>query len=104
MTWWMSHRWSENTCASHSIVRALWADIEESRLVGQGRFVGMLAGRGALRPDLTVEAGRDGLWALCSLAVFDMLVETRGWPVEKCEEWLTAALQRLLLPTAHPPA
>ncbi len=85
-------------------LRALWTDIEESRLVGQGRFVGMLAARGALRPDVNAEEGRDGLWALCSLAVFDMLVETRGWGVEQYEEWLTAALQRLLLPTADPAA
>ena len=57
----------------------------------------MLAERGALRPGLTVEEGRDGLWALCSLAVYDMLVETRRWPEERYLAWLTRSLDGLLL-------
>jgi AcrR family transcriptional regulator len=76
---------------------ALWREIEEARLQGQGRFVGMLAERGMLRPGLSVEEGRDGLWALCSVAVWDMLVETRGWSVEQYQAWLTEMLQGLLL-------
>lgn len=76
---------------------ALWREIEASRLEGQGRFVGMLASRGVLRSGLSVEDGRDGLWALCSVAVFDMLVNTRGWPVERYERWLAARLLDLLL-------
>lgn len=83
---------------------ALWREIEASRLTGQGGFVGMLAGRGALRAGLSVEEGRDGLWALTSLAVFDMLVGTCGWPVEKYEAWLATALQNLLLGSADPTA
>jgi AcrR family transcriptional regulator len=78
----------------------LWSDIETRRLEGQGRFVGMLAERGALRPDLSVEEARDGLWTLCSLAVRDMLVETRGWRDERYQAWLARALQDLLLPPA----
>ena len=57
----------------------------------------MLAERGALRPGLTVEAGRDGLWTLCSLAVHDMLVMTRGWSSDRYEAWLAARLIGLLL-------
>ncbi len=83
--------------ASDPELGALWTEIETSRLHGQGRFVGMLAERAALRAGLSVEEGRDGLWALCSLAVFDMLVETRGWSIERYQGWLTSALQHLLL-------
>lgn len=75
----------------------LWREIEASRLEGQGRFVGMLASRGALRPEISVEDGRDGLWALCSIAVYDMLVETLGWSVERYERWLADRLIDLLL-------
>ena len=57
----------------------------------------MLAGRGVLRPGLSVEEGRDGLWTLCSLAVYDLLVETRGWGVERYERWLADRLIDLLL-------
>ena len=50
------------------------------------------------RPGLSVEEGRDGLWTLTSLAVHDMLVVRRGWPVERYERWLANALAGLLLP------
>ena len=79
-------------------LRALWDEIESSRLVGQARFVGMLSERGALRADLSVEEGRDGLWTLCSLAVYDMLVGTLGWTAERYQHWLTERLTGLLLP------
>ena len=83
---------------------ALWSELENIRLIGQGRVVGMLAERGALRPGLSVEEGRDGLWTLCSLAVWDMLVETRGWSAERYQAWLTDALVALLLPPGAPAA
>ncbi len=79
-------------------LRTLWNSIETGRLKGQVRFVEMLAGRGALRPGLSVEDGRDGLWTLTSLAVHDMLVVTRGWSAERYERWLAEALAALLLP------
>jgi len=81
----------------------LWREIENFRLMGQGRFVGMLAKRGALRPGLSIEEGRDGLWALCSVAVYDMLVETRGWSQEQYQAWLTRALLDLLLDDSAAP-
>jgi AcrR family transcriptional regulator len=79
-------------------LRALWDEIESARLAGQGRFVGMLGERGALRPGLSVEDARDGLWTLASLAVYDMLVEARGWSAERYQAWLTESLAALLLP------
>ncbi len=84
--------------ATDPALQALWDEIEASRRMGQGRFVGMLAARGALRPGLTVDDGRDGLWALCSLAVYDMLVTTSGWTPDHYEQWLADGLQSLLLP------
>ena len=81
-------------------LRALWDEIEASRLAGQGRFVGMLGGRGALRKDASVELATDALWTLTSIAVFDMLVTTRGWSVERYEAWLAEALACALLPEA----
>ena len=83
--------------ASDPELRALWTEIEAGRLAGQGRFVGMLGERGVLRPGLSVDEARDGLWTLCSLSVYDMLVETRGWPVARYQDWLTRTLQHLLL-------
>ena len=82
-------------------LRELWEEMETWRLDGQGRFVGMLAEKGALRPGLSVQDARDVVWTLCSLAVHDLLVVERGWPVEHYQQWLTEALTRELLPVAQ---
>lgn len=79
-------------------LRALWDEIESGRLAGQGRFAGMLAERRVLRPGVSVEQARDLVWTLCSLAVHDLLVVSRGWTSERYQEWLAAALTRELLP------
>ena len=79
------------------MLKALWDEIEAGRLAGQGRFAGMLAERGSLRPDVSVEQARDVVWTLCSLAVYDLLVVSRGWTSERYQEWLATALARELL-------
>ncbi len=83
-------------------LKALWEELEAWRLSGQGRFVGMLAERGALRPGLAVQDAVDRVWTLCSLAVHDLLVVARGWSSERYQAWLTAALIRELLPEEPP--
>lgn len=84
-------------------LRTLWAEIEASRRAGQGRFVDMLDGRGVLRTDVGVEQATDVLWALTSIAVFDMLVTERGWSAKLYEAWLSEALTCALLPGSSPP-
>lgn len=84
-------------------LRRLWDEMEAWRLDGQGRFVGMLAERGALRPGLTVDVGIDIVWTVCSLAVYDLLVLGRGWSDERYQAWLTDALARELLASGAPP-
>jgi AcrR family transcriptional regulator len=79
-------------------LRAVWDEMEAWRLEGQGRFVSMLADKGALRPGLSVEEGRDVTWTLCSLAVHDLLVVERGWSLDDYLAWLTEALTHALLP------
>jgi hypothetical protein len=77
---------------------AVWAQLENERLNGLGRFAGLLADRGVLRPGLSVEEARDLLWTLNSLAVHDLLVLQRGWPPARYRDWLAAAVARELLP------
>jgi TetR/AcrR family transcriptional regulator, regulator of autoinduction and epiphytic fitness len=84
--------------ASDSELRSVWDEMEAWRLAGQGRFVAMLAGKGALRAGLSVEEARDVVWTLCSLEVHDLLVVERGWTPERYQEWLATALTRVLLP------
>jgi AcrR family transcriptional regulator len=84
--------------ASDLELRAVWDEMEAWRLDGQGRFVAMLAGKGALRVGLSVEEARDVAWTLCSLAVHDLLVVERGWTSETYQQWLASALTCALLP------
>ena len=81
-------------------LKDVWDEMEAWRLDGQGRFVTMLADKGALRAGLSVEEARDVVWTLCSLAVHDLLVVERGWTSEHYQEWLTSVLTFELLPDA----
>jgi AcrR family transcriptional regulator len=87
-----------NARATDPELEELWTSIEQRRLDGQTGFVRMLAGRGALRPGLSVEEGSDSLWVLTSLAVYDLLVTTRGWPEDRYRSWLAERLADVLLP------
>jgi AcrR family transcriptional regulator len=78
-------------------LRQLWDQMEAWRLDGQGRFVRMLADRGALRPGIEVGAAIDIAWTLCSLSVYDALVIGRGWGDERYQAWLSDSLARELL-------
>jgi AcrR family transcriptional regulator len=78
-------------------LQRLWDEMEAWRLDGHGRFVRMLADRGALRPNLPVEAAIDITWTLCALAVYDALVIARGWSDERYLTWLTDTITHALL-------
>jgi len=77
-------------------VARVWQELEAQRHAGQTRVAGLLASRGALRQDLSVERGGDLVWVLSSLAVYDLFTE-RGWTPEEYQAWLTSALSRDLL-------
>lgn len=83
--------------ATDAELKALWDEIEASRHAGQGRVVERLDGRGVLRPGVSVEAGRDIIWTLCSLSVYDSLVTVRGWTDDRYERWLARSLADQLL-------
>jgi TetR/AcrR family transcriptional regulator, regulator of autoinduction and epiphytic fitness len=76
--------------------------LEAQRLEGMGRFAQLLADRGALRPDLSVQEARDVLWTLNAHAVHDLLVVQRGWSPERYRDWLADTLARALLPDNQP--
>jgi AcrR family transcriptional regulator len=63
----------------------------------QGRIIESLAGKGALRTDLTVAEANDLLFTLNSGHVYHDLVQLCGWSPERFEVWLTATLQQQLL-------
>ena len=44
---------------------------------------------------------RDGLWAVLSIEVYDLLVHRAGWTARRYEQWLTDAIVRLLTPVGE---
>jgi AcrR family transcriptional regulator len=73
-------------------------EMDDFRLAGLGRFAGLLAERGVLRPGVSDVEARDVLWTLCSHATYDQLVTRLGWSPQRYERWLAETLVRALLP------
>ncbi|MQA81493.1 MAG: TetR family transcriptional regulator [Streptosporangiales bacterium] len=68
------------------------------RLHGMRRFAGLLAERGALRPDVSADRAADILWTVCAQASYDSLVTDRGWAPEEYRDWIAEVLAAALLP------
>lgn len=83
---------------------ALWAEGEQRRLRGVAPIVHSWAAAGALRQPLSERDALDILWSLMGADNYRLFVTERGWPPERYEKWLTAALKTLLLRKAPPNA
>ena len=79
----------------------LRADLAEQRLHGLTSFATLLAERGALKADLTIDKARDLIWTLCAQANYDALVTARQWSHTEYRKWLSDTLTAALL-TAEP--
>jgi AcrR family transcriptional regulator len=77
-------------------LRALWL---QGHLDAMRRAVEAIAVRGGLRPELSIEAATDTLYALTGTDVYRALVLERGWTTERYERWLFGAVCRELLAT-----
>jgi AcrR family transcriptional regulator len=75
----------------------------EQRYNGLRRFASLLAERGALRPDLSVDRAADVIWTLCAQSTFESLVTARGWTHHEYREWLGEMLADALLEKSEPP-
>jgi hypothetical protein len=60
----------------------------------------LLAGSGALRPELREREAQDIIHALMSPEVYRLLVGDRGWSPQRYEQWLRDTLIDQLLPPA----
>jgi AcrR family transcriptional regulator len=87
----------EGARAGDPELRELVATIDRERLAGAAGFVANLAEQGALRDGLDPERARDVLWMLISHDVCRMLVEDRGWTLDRWQQWLAASLADALL-------
>ena len=78
-------------------LRRLWETDEQEGLGGARFWVGILQGKGLLRPDLTDREVVDILWLMMTPDNFYRLVDRRGWSRRMYERWLADAIARLLL-------
>jgi AcrR family transcriptional regulator len=76
---------------------ALQRDLDAQWLDGVRRFAALLAERGSLRADLTVERAADQVWALTGQANYESLVVRRGWSPDDYRDWLASMLAAALL-------
>jgi AcrR family transcriptional regulator len=83
-------------------LRELLATIDIERLAGATGFVAKLAEQGALRRGLDPEEARDVLWTLISPEVCRLLVDGRGWSLDRWERWLADTLAAVLLDPPPP--
>jgi AcrR family transcriptional regulator len=67
-------------------------EAEDRRRVSVGQAADLVAGRPV------TDTERDGLWAVVSLEVHDLLVQRTGWSGDAYESWLADAIERLLRP------
>ena len=75
----------------------LWTEGEQRRLRGWAPVVSAWAAAGVLRKGLIEHDALDILWSLTGADNYRLFVTERGWPPEKYQAWLIAALETLLL-------
>ncbi|HEY5858288.1 MAG TPA: helix-turn-helix domain-containing protein [Aldersonia sp.] len=74
-----------------------WATNQQQTDTANRLFAQLLADRGALKPDLSVDEATDIVFALLSIELYLLLTGTRGWTPQRWEGWITATLAATLL-------
>ncbi|WP_020552808.1 TetR/AcrR family transcriptional regulator [Embleya scabrispora] len=78
-------------------VARIWQDITRRRADNMRLLARDLAATGQLRHELDPDEVADVIWATNSPEFYCLLVEDRGWPPERFEQWLADTWCRLLL-------
>jgi AcrR family transcriptional regulator len=76
---------------------AAWRQSHRQQLARQGEFMGALAQKGALKPELTRETATEIHWALSSPELYRLLVRERSWTPQRYEDWLAETTAMSLL-------
>src|SRR5689334_19767595 len=81
----------------------LQADMDRQRLERMTRNARKLADGGHLRRGLTVEHAGDIMWTYSSPQLYELLVMTRGWPLQRFTTFITDAMIAALIPPQPTP-
>lgn len=76
---------------------SLWSEISQRRAANMRLFARDLEATGSLRASLSIDEVADIIWSMNAPEYYLLLVEQRGWSVDRFEAWLADAWQRLLL-------
>jgi AcrR family transcriptional regulator len=79
-------------------LEALVAEDDKRRRATQRAFVEMLASRGPLRDELSINDATDTMSAVANPETYAYLTKRRGWTPARVERWLADSLTLLLLP------
>jgi AcrR family transcriptional regulator len=83
---------------------AQWATNQDQRRTAHRQLVDLLADKGGLRPDISVEKASDIVFTLLSPEVFVLLTNERGWTPTEWRQWVNANLADTLLDNLRPRA
>jgi AcrR family transcriptional regulator len=90
-------RMLQSASAVDAEAAAMLATIAQQRYAGQGLVARGLVDRDALRDGLTEDTAHDIIYALMSPELANVLVDERGWEIDRYEQWLTSTLCDVLL-------
>jgi AcrR family transcriptional regulator len=76
---------------------ALWQISQQQRLADFVAFTQLLAGKQALRPDLTVQHATDIIFCLVSPEVYLSFTAQRGWTPDQWAQWTSHTLTATIL-------
>jgi AcrR family transcriptional regulator len=76
----------------------IWQKLLDERLFGMGLLATHLVDSGQLRPGIETDEVRDVLWTYIAVELYELLVLTRTWPLDRYTTWLTQAITAALCP------
>lgn len=74
-----------------------WEVNERQRLIAHRELARILADKGALRPELSVDTAADVIFALISPELYLLLTARRGWSPERWQRWITETVGTAVL-------
>jgi AcrR family transcriptional regulator len=83
---------------SHPELADVWTRMTAERLARMTQHAQRLHSHGHLRPDVTVAEARDVLWLYSAPELYDLLIQQRGWNLERYGNWIGRAYVAALLP------
>jgi AcrR family transcriptional regulator len=76
----------------------VWNEMNDERLASMTIHAQRLSDDGHLRAGVTVEEARDVFWTFNAPEVYDLLVQRRGWDVERFGRWVGEMYIAAILP------